>query len=51
VADVVLVAGETAAILTRNAMPVLDGDIGRVRVIGPQDLPKDHKEVEESAFL
>ncbi len=51
VADVILVARERAAIVTRTAMPVLDRDIRGVRVVGPQDLPKDDEEVEESPFL
>jgi hypothetical protein len=51
VADVVLLARETAAIVTGNTLPVLDRNIRRAGVVSPEHLPNENEEVEEASLL
>ncbi len=51
VTDVVLLARETAAIVTGNTLPVLDRDIRRTGVVSPEHLPNENEEVEEASLL
>ncbi len=50
-ADVVLLARNTAAIMTGNTLPVFDRDIWRAGVVSPEHLPNENEEVEEASLL
>lgn len=38
------------AVVALPPVPIVERDIGAVRAIGLQDLPDDHKEIEQPAF-